>query len=363
MISFIVHLFCWLSGFLILRRIAVLPTSGNAVGEDTLSVLIPARNESHRLPLLLSSLKNQTHPALEVLVIDDHSDDDTASLARAGGARVIASSPLPKGWRGKTWACHQGAQAAQGRWLLFLDADVTLKPTALGQILTACRAAGGAVSVLPYHQTVRQVEDLSAFFNLVQAAASNAFTFRGARSVHKRFFGPVLAVNKEIFLRGGGYEPVKDRWVENFDLAEHFVQRGIPMACYGGKDAVEFRMYSGGLSEIWGGWTKSFAMGGKGTPLFIWIGWTLWLGGALGATRALLSALVHREAVSFLWAVLGYILFAGQIHGWLRKIGRFRLTTAVFYPVFALFFVVVFVRSLMALVFHRPLTWKGRTNG
>ena len=362
MITFLVHIFCWLAGCLILWRISTLPSAGEKEGEETLSVIIPARNESRRLPMLLLSLKNQSHPALEVLVVDDHSDDGTASLALAGGARVIASAPLPKGWRGKTWACHQGALAAKGKWLLFLDADVILKPSALGQILTACRATGGAVSVLPYHQTVRRVEDLSAFFNLVQAAASNAFTVRGARSAHKRFFGPVLAVNKEIFLGGGGYEPVKDRWVENFDLAEHFVQRGIPMSCYGGKGAVEFRMYSDGLGEIRAGWAKSFAMGGKGTPVFIWVCWSLWLGGALGATRALISALVQWDVVAFLWAAFGYTLFAGQIHGWLKRIGRFRLTTAVFYPVAAIFFVGVFVRSLMALIFRRPLTWKGRTN-
>ncbi len=362
MITFLIHTLCWLAGFIILWRISTLPPAGEKEEGETLSVIIPARNEGLRLPNLLSSLKTQSHPPLEILVVDDHSDDDTAALASQMGAHVILSAPLPKSWRGKTWACQQGGQAAQGKWLLFLDADVTLKPTALGQILTACRATGGAISVLPYHQTVRQVEDLSAFFNLVQAAASNAFTFRGARSDHKRLFGPVLAVLKEDFLRTGGYEPVKDRWVENFDLAEHFNKRGIPLACYGGKGAVDFRMYAGGLGEIIAGWTKSFAMGGKGTPLFIWICWSLWLGGALGATRALLSALVHWEKIAILWAALGYALFAVQINQWQKRIGSFRLQTAVFYPVAAMFFVVVFVRSLWALMFRRPLVWKGRTN-
>ncbi|MBL0057988.1 MAG: glycosyltransferase [Elusimicrobia bacterium] len=279
MITFFIHLFCCLAGYLILWRIATLPKPGDDSGEETLSVVIPARNESERLPLLLSSLKDQSHPPLEILVVDDHSTDDTAALAGSLGAQVIASAPLPKGWRGKTWACHQGGHAAQGKWILFLDADVTLRRTALGQILAACQKSNGAVSILPYHRTIRMVEDLSAFFNLVQAAASNAFTFRGPRSKHKRLFGPVLAVNKETFLRVGGYEPVKDRWVENFDLAEHFDKQGIPMACYGGKGSVEFRMYAGGLGEMTAGWAKSFAMGGKGTPLFIWICWSLWLGG------------------------------------------------------------------------------------
>jgi glycosyltransferase involved in cell wall biosynthesis len=152
MITFLIHTLCWLAGFLILWRISTLPQPGDNEEGETLSLVIPARNEVLRLPHLLASLKNQSHPPLEILVVDDHSDDDTAALAMQGGARVLASAPLPKGWRGKTWACHQGAHAAKGKWLLFLDADVTLQPTALGQILTACRANGGAVSVLPYHR-------------------------------------------------------------------------------------------------------------------------------------------------------------------------------------------------------------------
>lgn len=184
-------------------------------------MVIPARNEVLRLPNLLASLKTQSHPPTEILVIDDHSDDNTAALAVQMGAQVIPSAPLPAGWRGKTWACHQGAHAAKGKWLLFLDADVTLQGHALGQILTACRAHGGAVSVpaLPPHGSLGQ--SLSAFFNLVQAAASNAFTWRGPRVEHKRLFGPLLAVNKGEFLRAGGYRAVKDRWVENFDLSDH----------------------------------------------------------------------------------------------------------------------------------------------
>jgi 4,4'-diaponeurosporenoate glycosyltransferase len=329
---------------------------------ETLSVIIPARNESQRLPHLMASLKEQSHPAMEILVIDDHSEDDTAVLAVHMGARAIASSPLPPGWRGKTWACQQGGLVAKGKWLLFLDADVTLQRDALGQILAACRAGGGAVSVLPYHLTVRWVEDLSAFFNLVQAAASNAFTVRGPWTERKRFFGPVLAVSKGDFLRAGGYESVKDRWVENFELAEYFKKCGIPLSCYGGKGAVDFRMYAGGWGEIGAGWGKSFAMGGKGTPLSIWIGWSVWMVGAMGSTRALMSALLVWDMEAFLWAALSYSLFALQINRWLNRIGRFRMMTAVFYPVAAIFFVVVFVRSLSALVFRLPLEWKGRTN-
>ncbi len=361
MISLIVYGFFWLLGFVVFWRIKLL-SPGTVDRGETVSVIIPARNETHRLPALLDTLKDQTRPPLEVLVVDDHSTDDTAELAQRAGATVIRSEPLPMGWRGKTWACHQGGQAAKGKWLLFLDADVTLRRHSLEKIISACRKIQGVVSVLPYHRTVRGVEDLSAFFNLVQAAASNAFTLWGDRMRNKRLFGPALGLSKEHFERVGGYEPVKDRWVENFDLSESFQKAQIPMACYAGKGAVEFRMYSGGVREIAQGWGKSFAMGGKGTPKIVLLLWGLWFAGSLGTTRILIGAAIQAEIPTLLTASFLYGLYVWRIHSGLKQIGTFRFLTSVFYPVSALFFVGVFLKSAGSLLLGRPLTWKGRTH-
>jgi 4,4'-diaponeurosporenoate glycosyltransferase len=79
-----------------------------------MSVIVPARDEERSLPRLLRSLAGQTMPPLEVIVVDDHSRDDTAARAAAAGARVLSSAPLPDGWTGKTWACHQGAAVKLG---------------------------------------------------------------------------------------------------------------------------------------------------------------------------------------------------------------------------------------------------------
>ncbi len=60
------------------------------------SVIIPAHNEEGVIPSLLRDLKNPSFPIAETIVIDDHSDDGTADVARAAGA-LAASLPIRRG--------------------------------------------------------------------------------------------------------------------------------------------------------------------------------------------------------------------------------------------------------------------------
>ena len=74
-----------------------------------ISIIIPARDEEHNITKLLTSIRSQSSQPLEILVIDDQSIDKTAEVARELGATVIAGKEMPAGWKGKTWACQQGA--------------------------------------------------------------------------------------------------------------------------------------------------------------------------------------------------------------------------------------------------------------
>ena len=92
------------------------------------SVLIPARNEEENIQRCLESILVQDYPNFEVLVLDDNSTDRTAEIV--GGiaesdsrVQLIRGKPLPDGWAGKCYACHQLSQNARGSWLLFIDAD------------------------------------------------------------------------------------------------------------------------------------------------------------------------------------------------------------------------------------------------
>ena len=103
------------------------------------SVLLPFRNEAAHIRTCLSRLADQHYPDFEVIVLDDNSEDLTASLAEevAGGnqrIRVLRGKLLPSGWTGKTFACHQLSELAAGEILLFTDAGPRTTATKLSLV-------------------------------------------------------------------------------------------------------------------------------------------------------------------------------------------------------------------------------------
>lgn len=92
------------------------------------SVLIPARNEAENILSLLESLKEQDYQNIEVIILDDHSEDNTYAVCKEfcetdGRFRIIKGKKLEKRWLGKNYACHQLAKQASGHYLIFIDAD------------------------------------------------------------------------------------------------------------------------------------------------------------------------------------------------------------------------------------------------
>lgn len=111
-------------------------TSG---AEPLISVLIPARNEEKNILTVLQDVKKQTYKNLEIIVLDDNSEDNTLRIVQSFISEnssslktsIIQGERLPDGWLGKNWACHQLQKQATGKFLLFIDADVKLAPEAI----------------------------------------------------------------------------------------------------------------------------------------------------------------------------------------------------------------------------------------
>jgi Glycosyl transferase family 2 len=121
-----------------------------------LSVVVACRNEEAAIRAAISSLLDQDYPNLEVVAVDDRSEDRTGALldqlARERPAlRVAHLESLPAGWLGKTNALQHGAAAATGEWLLFTDADILFAPGTLRRAVAwAVRDQLGHAVALPH---------------------------------------------------------------------------------------------------------------------------------------------------------------------------------------------------------------------
>ena len=246
-----------------------------------ISLLVPVRDEEANLRRTLSGLLAQ--PAHEILILDDGSSDATAQVVRelAGDdsrVRLLSGAPLPTGWTGKPWACHQLALTATGDVLVFCDADVTLAPGALAAVLAALDQQGADVfSVFPRQLTttlgerflVPLIDDVLLCFlphGLLALPVPLAATANGQ----------LLAFRRRAYDQLDGHRGVRQAIVEDVRMALRARRSGMRLGLALGGDLVTARMYDGYPATV-AGFGKSLlsAHGGSRAVLVATAGWHL----------------------------------------------------------------------------------------
>jgi 4,4'-diaponeurosporenoate glycosyltransferase len=341
-----------LAGLLLLRSAPTLPAQPPIISNPPpVSIVIPARNEAANLPRLLESINRSAINPFQIIVVDDHSTDSTAAIGASHEAIVIPSAPLPTGWTGKNWACHQGALASDGNILFFLDADTYFTAGGYAQIIAtfADLPANTAVSILPFHRTEDWYEELSLFFNILVAIGAGGF----GKLDRPHLFGQSLLISSELYQRSGGHECVKGQILENLHFAAPVRAAGGTPKTFAGRGILETRMFPYGLSQLRESWIKAFATGARASSRLVLALSIVWL------TAAMLTALTLAAHPSPLPLVL-YFINAAQIAWYARQLGAFRLATALLYPISLAFYFAIFAQSLSLRLRNQPVTWRGR---
>lgn len=124
-----------------------------ALEAPSVTVCIPARNETHAMTQCLERVLASDYKKLEIIVFDDSSIDDTSALIRSfahSGVRFVPGTHLPDGWLGRNHALEVLAQEASGTYVIFMDVDTTIQTTTISQ-LVGCMMTENLtmVSVLP----------------------------------------------------------------------------------------------------------------------------------------------------------------------------------------------------------------------
>lgn len=237
------------------------PVRPTATPRTTIDVVVPARDEAVRINPLLDRIVGAVGVG-RVIVVDDCSSDDTGAIARAAGATVVRGAPLPDGWAGKAWALHQGALASDAEWVVTLDADTRPDPR-LPTALVA-RAIGG------HHDFVTvggRFDCPTVGSRWLHPAMLTTLVYRfgppGAATPPGRELanGQCMAFDRELLVRSGGLEPVKQHVVEDVALARHLAREGWSTAFLDASDLLDVRMFES-LADTWRGWTRSLALPG-----------------------------------------------------------------------------------------------------
>lgn len=343
------------AGFVLFRRNTVIVHSHGELSLVKLSVIIPARNEEGNLPHLLSSLQAQTLKAIEIIVVDDHSEDGTKAIAESYGVNVVSNPELPLGWTGKNWAVWNGYLHATGDLIAFLDADVRLAPHALASLLAAREEAGGTISVVPYHQTGKFYEKLALIPNILGLFA---FTSPMERMNPKKgLYGSCILTTREHYMKVNGHEGVKAEVLDDLNLGAKFMGAGVSVKNFIGRGLVSFRMYPDGIRSEVEGFSKGAVLStsklDKRTTLLV----ATWL---IGLIIAEMAPFFLTTSLGFP-LLIGYLLYTMQIYYFVRYTGNFSRWFPILHLLSTVFFLYVMLYSMYQVTFLGHVAWKGRS--
>lgn len=226
------------------------------------SVIIPARNEEANIESVVRSILAQDF-VREIIVIDDGSTDRTGEIlarlqSEASMLRTIRVDALPAGWTGKSHAVALGAQAAQGEWLLFTDADTEHLPGSVEAMLKRAQAAGAdLLSLSPGQLTITWWEKSVIPYVFVQLARLYRFEqVSDPASPLAAANGQYLLIRRNIYNSAGGHAAVRQEILEDVALAQRVKAAGGKLLFLPGSEWVRTRMYRT-FREMWEGWSKN----------------------------------------------------------------------------------------------------------
>ena len=233
----------------------------------SVSVIVPARNEEHNIRRCLQGLQSQDYPRdrLRVAVVDDGSEDATASIVREFAAQdarfeLLQGDSLPQGWLGKPHACWQGAQQATGEWLCFIDADTVAGPALIRTaLLEAHERAFDMLSLQPFQELITFWERLilpCGFFLL--AFTQDLRSTNDPASPEASVNGQFLLLKRTAYFESGGHAAVRDAIAEDSALARNVKRHGFRLGLLGTQSLLSTRMYTH-FRPLWEGAARQAA--------------------------------------------------------------------------------------------------------
>ena len=232
---------------------------------ESISVVVPLRNEATNVVELIDSLRTQKNLAqVEFLLLDDNSEDETLALLHQhtsglSNFHILNGSTLPQGWIGKTWALQQLFERSSGQIIVSVDADVRLVPDAINRAVTLLKSTQ-LDFLSPYPKQLSFSWSERLIQPLLQWSWMSTVILRVAE---KASISSMVVANGQFFIvrraalaQVGGYESVRNKVLDDVELARTLVKNGSHGCVANGAAIASTRMYSS-WGEIQAGYGKS----------------------------------------------------------------------------------------------------------
>ncbi|MGF1506648.1 MAG: glycosyltransferase [Chloroflexi bacterium] len=331
----------------------------------SVSTVVPARNEERNIGRCATGLTHQDYPYLQMVFVDDDSEDATGDIlaafaARDGRIKVINTGGKPDDWNGKQWACWSGAQAASGDWLCFMDADTYAEPHLLTRTVAFAEEHNiDMLTLQPWYETRGLWERII----LPQALPPILMVFPPGRvndpdDPLSMANGQFILIRRSVYDAVDGHRGVKAEMMDDFSLAERVHGQGYQIFVAEGFDVMRVRLYTN-LREIWAGAIKAAVQ--------LTGGWQATLALAIG--NLLLNTLPALLLIVF--AVVGYtpgviimallVIWQVVFYGTIRLMAfRAPPWTAVVYPFAGILSSLIIADGIVRVARGGEIKWKGR---
>ncbi|MGC1484660.1 MAG: glycosyltransferase family 2 protein [Candidatus Acidiferrum sp.] len=326
----------------------------------SISLIFAARDEEEKLPAALATLAALDYPQLEIIAVDDRSQDATGHILDEFAAVhsrccVVHVAELPSGWLGKPHALQRAYEASRGEWLLFTDADVRFKPNVLRRAIALAKTNGldhltlfGDVEMHGFWE-----KTLITFFGLAFHLAIDPHRAGNPRSRVYAGVGAFQLLKRSAYETSGTHRRLAMEVVDDMKLGKIVKQAGFRSGVGIAQNAVVVRWHAG-LGNLIRGVTKNFFAAA---------------GYSVAIVAVSIAGLLLLNIAPFLGLFLG--------HGWMRILAAISVLVALgfqcgvdvvmrvsplyalTFPLGALLFSYMLLRSTAVTLWQGGITWRG----
>lgn len=333
-----------------------LSADAQPASQPLLSIVIPARNESHIIEQTVRAFLAQDYAPLEVIVVNDRSTDETGSILHGisdSRLTVIDGQEPPAGWLGKPWALELGSRSARGEILLFVDADVIFAPSAVrAAVAQLLSRRASLIAILPHYEMRGFGEHVGMGMMAFATALIPAwFSNRWQIAALAIGGGSGNMVHRAAFDSAGAFDALRDAVVDDVALAQLVRRTGGRTLLVRGEELVRVHMYNGARGVVQGFTKNLFSITGRNY--------------AIAAAIFVLLILCHLFPYVYVFTgdlfALATVVLISVTRVVAFRSGGYSLANAVFlHPLTMALWAYIFLRSVWITGIRRQLPWRGR---